>query len=299
MNKTSNKELVAKQRAEKQEEALIKKQMKIDEEKLLKKEQEEEAREERLRLKQEKAALAEKKKKQAEIYKKYKDFRKAEDERLAKAANDMIIKPNVATVWKIRAKWQSQDGYDFSKDLMDIMEEEPGWAENFFTLVPNAREGDIIENILLSGERGRGLYVIIKEKSKLKIVPVEEETDILEPHIGRGFTLGPSFPVGYWAVSNKLQNHDWFDIEPVHTGYLVHIKEKNLNYDETQDISSKEYTWGILEFDGKPDEVVKKIKDLKARKEFYDNNTKAYFVTPTGQRSNIKKSRIYEYLWEE
>lgn len=298
MNNISSKELIALKRAEKQEEALVKKYMKIDEEKRKKKEEDEEAREERLRLKAEKAAREERRKEQAEKYKKYKDFRKAEDERLAKAASDMTINPNVATVWKIRAKWQSEDGYDYSTDLMDIMEEEPVWLEKFLKLVPNAREGDIIENILLSGERGRGLYVIIKEKNKLKIVPVDEETDIIEPHIGRGFTLGPTFPVGYWAIGNKLQKHDWFNIEPVHKGYLVHIKENHLKYDETQNISSKEYTWGILEFDGRPSEVVEKIKDLKANKEFYDDNTKAFFVVAPGQRSSIKKARIYEELWE-
>lgn len=138
-------------------------------------------------------------------------------------------------------------------------------------ILQGVKEGDLVENLAQSGYRTGGVYIIQKNsKGDLRMRSLDIEMDDYG-HVGKGFTVGPEYPVGYWnnAKFEKAYWHGMPTIEPVHKDIILGLKESD--FVQEGEYSLAYFEWGALKFPGSPSEVLKKIPLI----EFV--NDRAYF----------------------
>lgn len=142
------------------------------------------------------------------------------------------------------------------------------------------REGDLVENIAISGYRSAGVYVLKNDNNgDLQISEIDTAADDYG-HVGDGFSLGEQFPVGYWerAEFHKASWHGEPHMEPVHKDLLLGLKLHDFDEEEYEDYDGVRklrsvawFEWGALIFPVKKKVVLEIISQI----EFI--NDRAYF----------------------
>ena len=139
-------------------------------------------------------------------------------------------------------------------------------------------EGDLIENVAQSGYRTEGVYILKNKKNKLIISELDTVYDDYG-HVGKDFSLGPSFPVGYWTFAFEK-------------GTQISINE--------EDLESRAH-WRNGEDQGEP--VIKKtIKSIK-KAQVIESNGKSDVIFPWGtlrfpfnQKTTLDKLKNMKYI---
>ena len=163
-------------------------------------------------------------------------------------------------------------------------------------LSKGGKDGDLVENVAESGYRTEGVYILKKVKQKFVISDLDSDFD---PYggIGKDFSLGPDFPIGYWTyafdkgkhisvtkenLTSKAYWHEGLDQpEPVTKKIIKSIKKAQLKENKTGSVwSEAEFPWGTLRFDWPKVEAWNIIKNLD-----YVND-RAYF-RPLGEGSGV------------
>lgn len=136
-------------------------------------------------------------------------------------------------------------------------------------------EGDLVENVAQSGYRTEGVYILKKKKNKLIISELDSVHDPYG-HVGKDFSLGPSFPVGYWTFAFRngakisingegLESRaHWHDgegqAEPVIKKIIKSIKKAQIV--ESNGKSNVTFPWGTLRFPFDQKTTLDKLKNM-------------------------------------
>jgi len=166
-------------------------------------------------------------------------------------------------------------------------------AHNLFPLL-DAKEGDFLENKDIN-HRDAGLHMvhgpenvshkgaIKKKKDELSIATLEGENGSGTTVIGKGLSLGPQYPVGYWNLAEFSDAYfsEGYGLpvevgnackEPLDVSVWGLITEEDLTEieggecdrgDDQGDECAREYSWGTLCFPAKKNVVISQLSRLK------------------------------------
>lgn len=145
-------------------------------------------------------------------------------------------------------------------------------SHQLLPLFPGAKKGDFVEN-LEENYRDTGLNIINNKGGKLLIETLEGERGSGTSVIGKGLSLGPQFPVGYWnrAEFSEAYFSGGFELpvgvgnackEPLDVSVWGLITEADLTEIEG-DECAREYSWGTLCFPAKKNVVISQLSRLK------------------------------------
>jgi len=133
------------------------------------------------------------------------------------------------------------------------------------------REGDLVENIAISGYRTAGVYILRNDDNGyLQICELDTAADDYG-HVGDGFSLSEEFPVGYWerAEFHKASWHGEPHMEPVHKDLLLGLKLHDFDEEEYEDYDGVRklrsvawFEWGALIFPVKKEVVLEIISQI-------------------------------------
>ena len=165
----------------------------------------------------------------------------------ALSSGETIVKDVKATVWKVYV--------DFPSPIFDEMHDSIRDEFDYNTW-KKTKVGDLVENIVDSGYRTRGVYMIrYNDKGDKDICPLTTEVDDYG-HIGPQFSLGYRYPVGYWDVNfEKAYWHSCDPIEPVSVNVWGLIMKEDVRevvnsnaISYTEFDSYVDFPWGTLHF---------------------------------------------------
>ena len=188
-----------------------------------------------------------------------------------------------------------QDNEKLKQELKkSVLDKNPELQE----VLSKAKEGDLIEDISKSGYRTTGVHIL--KRNSEGTLEVEDLDSSIDDYgmVGRGFSLGPKYPVGYWnnALFEKAYWHSDPLEEPVHRDILSNLRISDLDEEEDWDMVKEKtvpftyafFEWGALRFPGNKQEVFNKIQDDI----MYDDDL-AYFEEV---KPNI--AQIVHWQWE-
>lgn len=145
------------------------------------------------------------------------------------------------------------------------------------------KEGDIVEDVSVSGYRTAGVYLIYRSNDgRLYLDNLDWKMGCNgdEGHVGRGLSLGPDFPVGYWRRGMRHLRgaylHNMCKFEPLDKSIWQNIRISDLVSDGG-DVSKRTYKWGILYFPGSPQFVADRLKFMKYTSEQVGTPGQLYF----------------------
>lgn len=155
-----------------------------------------------------------------------------------------------------------------------VAEEERHILDALIETLDSPKHGDLVENVSVSGYRTTGVYVIKNtatpgQKPVLEICALDTEYDEYG-HIGKGFSIGPKFPSGYW-MDAKFDRASWNsdELEPVGVEIWSKIKPADLvrgSVSYLPDVAFWDYVrpWGVLRFRSEsPKKLCTTLKEYK------------------------------------
>lgn len=197
---------------------------------------------------------------------------------------------------------EEEEWWETNYDLEDEFEEKKKKSKNLDKILTKAKEGDLIEDLSDEDSRGlEGVYILKRNlrNGKLEVVDLDPFNFWRgEGGVGKGFSLGPEYPMGYWNKA-KFDNKntywpnpgdDFGMPQPVNKEFLLSLTVADLTEKSVSGeiISCVKFNWGTLEFVGKKKEVIKKIKNIN----FIDDN--AYFME---HEHNQMTARLVDWQW--
>ena len=212
-----------------------------------------------------------------------------------------------AELWKRQADWAKEQ----LKDKLATV----------LLTIHNPKNGDLVQNRSDRNYRGTGRYVIKSKYGKL-FISLMDHTIEEYGHVGKDFSLGDDFPVGYW--NNAIFGHGrdrWYEdvlSEPIGIDIWGSIVEEDLVsvsvpesaysipllYGDDRAVAEEppveyiEYSeyirdWGIIRFKGSPEEVVSILEKGRERlAEYYDNILYAQESSTEEAEADSRKQKI-------
>ena len=166
-------------------------------------------------------------------------------------------------------------------------------------LSKGGEEGDLIENTAESGYRTNGVYILTKKKKKFVVRRLDGDYDDYG-NVGDEFSLGPSFPVGYWTFAFQKGTHisvlsgnlkskaGWHNGdeqgEPVSKKIIKSIK-KNQVIEKNNGESDVVFPWGTLRFPWGKAETMVNLKTLEYKSD-------RVFFEPSTEESGVSKLHV-------
>jgi hypothetical protein len=126
----------------------------------------------------------------------------------------------------------------------------------------------------MSGYRLSGIYIIKNVNGELTLCDLDG--DVVEAHVGKGFSLGLNYPVNYWINAPFLQAGWNQSIEPVSKNVWGNISINDIkdvschscdkNLGKYKHCSCVKFKWGLLVFKMSKENTMKLLNKLKTSK---------------------------------
>jgi hypothetical protein len=128
-----------------------------------------------------------------------------------------------------------------------------------------AKHGDIVIDFNEAGYRSNGVYMISTQSKTKNVVKLGDKEDDYGHVNGETFSVGPKYPIGYWAEADFSPGYWHYSDEPMEPiSYDIWSKIKLSKFTYKNGRHALKYKWGTIVFDDDtPDDIVYALDKYK------------------------------------